>query len=193
MKKATGILLFMMAIATASWAQGVSFGIKAGLNFAKESATISGISLNSDNLTSFHGGVYAKIMFNESFGLQPELLYSGQGGSFSSGSTSNDDKFAYLNVPVMLRYNITPVFNLQAGPQLGLLMSATSGGTDVKAQMKSTDFAAAFGLGVDLPMGLNFAARYIAGLSDIQANSSSGATLKNQVIQISVGYKLFGM
>ena len=91
----------------------------------------------------------------------------------------------------MLRYNVTPIFNLQAGPQLGLLMSATSDGTDIKSQLKSTDFGAAFGLGIDLPMGLNFAARYVVGLTDLQATSTA-VTVKNQVIQLSVGYKLFG-
>lgn len=191
MKKTTVILLFITSIVTASLAQGVSFGIKAGLNFAKESASASGITFNSDNLTSFHGGVYVKIKLSPGFGIQPELLYSGQGGSTTAGTVTSNDKFAYLNVPVMLRYNVTPIFNLQAGPQLGLLMSATSDGTDIKSQLKSTDFGAAFGLGIDLPMGLNFAARYVVGLTDLQATSTA-VTIKNQVIQLSVGYKLFG-
>ena len=189
MKKETALLFFMAVIMTGAMAQGVSFGIKAGLNLAKESASGSGITINSDNRANFHGGVYLKAMLTPNFGIQPELLYSGQGG----GSGSNSDKFAYLNIPVMFRYNIVPMFNIQAGPQLGLLLSASNNGQDIKGQLKSTDFGAAFGIGVDLPMGLNFAARYVLGFSDIQATPVSGITVKNQVIQISVGYKLFGI
>ena len=174
-------------------AQGFSFGVKAGLNFAKEVVNGSGVTINTDNITSFHGGVYAKIMFIPNFGIQPELLYSGQGGTVSSGGITSTDKFSYLNIPVMLRYNIVPAFNLQAGPQLGFLLSATSNGTDVKSQLKSTDFGLGFGLGVDLPMGLNFAARYVLGLSDLPATNSTSATIKNTVFQISIGYKLFGI
>ena len=188
MKKMT-ILLLMVTLATGALAQGVSFGIKAGLNFAKEVASGSGVTLSSDTKTGFHGGIYVKIMGAGKFGVQPELLYSGQGG----GSGSNTVNYNYLNLPVMARYNITPLFNLQLGPQLGILMSATFNGTDVKNQLKSTDTGLAFGAGVDLPSGLNFAARYIAGLSDIQSTPTAGVTLKNQVIQISVGFKLAGI
>ena len=185
-------MLLLTASFTGALAQGFSFGLKAGLNFSKEVVNGSGITLNTDNITSFHGGVYGKIMVTPNFGIQPELLYSGQGGTVSSGGVTSTSKFAYLNIPVMLRYNIVPAFNLQAGPQIGFLMSATSNGTDIKSQLKSTDFGLGFGLGVDLPVGLNFAARYVIGLSDIQATSTS-ATLKNTVIQISIGYKLFGI
>jgi hypothetical protein len=45
---------------------------------------------------------------------------------------------------------------------------------------------------VDLPMGLNFAARYVPGFSNIANNAPSGFTLKNETIQISVGYRLVG-
>lgn len=188
MKKLT-LLLYCLGLALAStYAQGVSFGIKAGLNFAKETVSISGVNANTDSKTAFHGGVYAKIMFSGKLGLQPELLYSAQGGQVSGAS----DDYTYLNVPVLLRYNVAPLFNLHVGPQLGLLMSAKSGGTDIKSSMKSTDWGIAFGGGVELPIKLSFTLRYIAGLSDLQATSTSGTKWTQSVIQLSVGYKLFG-
>jgi hypothetical protein len=49
----------------------------------------------------------------------------------------------------------------------------------------------AFGIGADLPVGLTLAARYNLGLTDI-AEENQGEAVKNGVIQISVGYKLFG-
>jgi hypothetical protein len=188
MKKTIALIMMCGTLSIGAFAQGASFGIKGGLNLAKETATGSGLSISSDSRTSFHFGVYTTIMFSDKFGLQPELLYSGQG----AGSGSSADKFSYLAIPIMLKYHVNPIFSLQAGPQLGFLMSATSAGTDVKDQMNSTDFAGAFGLGVDLPMGLNFAARYVPGFSNILKSTPSGVTLKNETIQISVGFTIVG-
>jgi opacity protein-like surface antigen len=97
--------------------------------------------------------------------------------------------------------------NLQVGPQIGLLTSAkredfvtgTSGTVtekDIKSDLKKTDMSLALGVGWDLPLGLSVDARYNLGLNDNNdgAVTSSGASIgqvKNQVWQLSVGYKLF--
>jgi hypothetical protein len=63
--------------------------------------------------------------------------------------------------------------------------------TDVKDQVKGSDMGVAAGVGIDLPMKLNFSFRFIQGLSNInEANSS--VTQKNYNLQFSVGYTLFG-
>lgn len=77
-------------------------------------------------------------------------------------------QFNYVSLPVMLRYNITENFNLQAGPQLGFLMSAKvsdgDNSIDIKDGFKGIDFGAGFGAGVDFGK-FNAGIRYYLGLS----------------------------
>jgi hypothetical protein len=194
MKKILLGTLFVMITATAAWSQ-VTVGLKAGINIAKESVSGSGITLSADNVVGFHGGAYLHAKFGK-FGVQPEAYYSMTGSKFTFSGATDQIKTNYLSVPILLRFNVTDFFNIHAGPQFGILLSAkeTSGGTttDVKNQVKSGDFGLAFGAGFDLPMGFNGGVRYVAGMSNIDASSSSGSKTKNNVIQVYVGFKLFG-
>jgi len=173
------------------FAQGISGGIKAGLNLANQTYTGNGYTVSPSMLPALHGGVYLTAMFSDHLGLQPELLYSGQG--YKSGDAKL--KMGYINVPVLVRYNVNDLLSFHAGPQVGFLASAKtkvgSNTTDVKDQAKSTDVGVAAGVTIDLPMKLNFTFRFIKGLSNISKDSDD-VKIKNYALQISVGYKLFG-
>jgi hypothetical protein len=88
-------------------------------------------------------------------------------------------------------------FNIQAGPQLSFLASAKykydfdgdSGTEDIKEFFKGTDFGANLGVGANFGK-VNASVRYSIGLANI-ADSDEGE-LKNNVIQLSLGYTLFG-
>jgi hypothetical protein len=180
-----------LTLATAGVFAQLSGGLKAGLNLANQVYSSNGISASPDSRASFHVGGYLNFAPSEKFSIQPELLFSGAGAKINSDQL----KMSYITVPVMFKYNPTSIFNIQAGPQVGFLLSAKDdAGDDVKDQFKSLDLGAAFGLGVDLPMGLNFTARYVFGLSDISDASSDfgDVKIKNTTIQLSVGYRLFG-
>jgi hypothetical protein len=194
MKKFTTVLCIMFFASVGAFAQGVSGGIKAGLNLANQTYSSSGYTTSPSFLPALHGGVYLTAMFTNHFGLQPELLYSGQ------GAKSGDEKFklAYINIPVLLRYNVNSLLSFHAGPQVGFLMSAkdkvSSNSTDIKDQFKSSDVSVAAGIGIDLPIKLNFSFRFVKGLSDVASTDGilNGVTAKNYALQFSVGYKLFG-
>jgi hypothetical protein len=190
------VLLAAITISTAALAQGVSGGIKLGVNFASQKFESDGFSVSPDGLVSFHGGLFLTAMVTENFGIQPELLYNSMGSSFEFGSEEMKMKFTYLSVPVLLRYNPVSVFNLHAGPQFGILMNAVAeldGEEEDIEDMKTLDFGVAIGAGLDLPMGLTASVRYTAGLANI-ADTEDGddTTMKNNVFQVSLGYKLFG-
>ncbi len=174
----------------------VTFGAKAGVNFSD----ITGEKVDSfEGLTSFHVGAVAEIQISEKFSVQPELIYSMQGSDYSEDFEGDDFegsvKVNYLNIPLMAKYYVADGFSLEAGPQIGLLVSATDEyedeEDDIKDFLKSTDFGINFGLGYKLESGLNFTARYNIGLSDnLDADDfeTDGAEYKNSVIQFSVGY-----
>ena len=61
---------------------------------------------------------------------------------------------------------------------------------DIKDQLKGSDMGIAAGVGIDLPMKLNFSFRFIQGVSNI--SDSGSTTQKNYNLQFSVGYTLFG-
>jgi opacity protein-like surface antigen len=174
----------------------VTFGAKAGVNFSD----IIGEKVDSfEGLTSFHVRAVAEIQISEKFSVQPELIYSMQGSDYSEDFEGDDFegsvKVNYLNIPLMAKYYVADGFSLEAGPQIGLLVSATDEyedeEDDIKDFLKSTDFGINFGLGYKLESGLNFTARYNIGLSDnLDADDfeTDGAEYKNSVIQFSVGY-----
>ena len=177
-----------------AFAQGVSFGLKGGLNISNVDASGGGLSLDTKTLVGFHLGGYFTAMLTGNLGIQPELLYSTQGDVYDILGSSYTTHLNYITIPVLLRYNINDMFSFHVGPQLGLLTSANvvsgSTTTDVKDQTNGTDFSLAFGGTIDLPMKINLTARYCLGLSDIDKNSNS--TTKTTNFQLSVGYKIFG-
>jgi len=170
----------------------ISGGIKGGLNFANQEYSSDGFNISPDARTSFHLGAFAVINFSDKLGLQPELLYSGKGSEFNVSGSSFTQKFTYLDVPILLRYSITEMISLHAGPQISLLMSAEDeDGDDISDSVSGSDLGLSFGGQVDLPMGLVAGVRYNLGLSNID-DTNSGGDVKNKVFQIYVGYKLFG-
>lgn len=163
-------------------AQETKFGIKGGLNFAQ----IRGAnSLNNDRITDFNVGVMAEIPISEKFSFQPELLYSKQGSSVN---------LDYLNLPLLGKYYLLEGLSIEAGPQVGYLLSANANDVNVKSSFKTIDFGVNFGLGYKFKNGLSLGARYNRGLSNISngvATEFSSTKIKNEVFQISIGYFLF--
>jgi hypothetical protein len=190
MKKIT-TLVFACLLGAVAYGQSISGGIKAGLNMANETFKSSSFTSSPSFLPGLHGGIYATVMFTDHFGVQPEVLYSAQ------GAKSGDQKhnINYVIVPVLVRYNVNNLLSFHAGPQFGVLTSAKnvygSNETDMKDQLKGSDIGVAAGVGIDLPMKLNFAFRFIQGLTNINDTGSS-TIQKNYNVQLSVGYKLFG-
>lgn len=182
-------LLFSGVIITN--AQGIAIGARAGVNFANESISGGGFTASPDSRTSFLLGAYAKIMFSDKMGIQPELFYS------SLGAKSGSDvlKTNYLSLPIFFRYNVTENVHFLAGPSFSMLLSAKdeSGGSsaDVKDQFNTMDIGVVPGIGVDFGP-FNAGIRYSIGVSNIAKDASSGYTVKNTAFQIVAGYKLFG-
>jgi hypothetical protein len=164
-----------------------SFGLKAGANFA----TWTGSDADGAKMkVGFHAGGQANIHLSSMFSVQPELLFSMVGPKFDGGQFN----LAYIDVPVMLQYNNPSGFYAEVGPKIGFLMSAKAevdginGKTDIKDQLKSTDFAFALGLGYKMKSGFGIGARYNMGLSDV----GDGSNAKNSVIGLGVFYTLGG-
>jgi opacity protein-like surface antigen len=162
-------------------AQGVKFGAKVALNVA----TFTGDVEDASSLVGFQVGGFAEFKVSEKFAVQPELMYSAQGAS----GEGSDSKLGYLNIPVMAKYYVAKSFSLEAGPQIGFLLSAKEDGEDFKDYLSSTDFGFNFGAGYDFTENLSAGLRYNLGLSNIIDSEDNDGSIKNSVFSVSLGYK----
>lgn len=159
-------------------AQEIKFGAKAGLDFS----TVNGSNTNNiDYVTSYHFGVVSEIPLSEKFSFQPEIMYSRQGYTFNNNIVAMN----YLNIPLMGKYYVAKGFSLEAGPQIGFLLSAKNEGVKVTNSYTTFDFGVNVGLGYKLENGLNFGVRYNQGITKVDTDNRNG------VFQVSVGYFFF--
>ncbi len=178
-------------------AQGLHFGLKAGVNLAQ----ITGRSFKDGYQTGFSGGAFAELKINSKWDLQPELLYAQtQVTTSEEFPNASDPQFHgipnrtitlnYIDIPVLISYKLLPVLSIQAGPSFGFLMS-TSENIMVPSQdaFKTTDFSVVGGAQVNLSK-VKLGARYSYGLSDISKVTPTD-TWKNQNIQVYIGFLLF--
>lgn len=180
------IISIMVLAAGTATAQHTNIGVKGGLNsFNIETDNSSGF----DSRIGLHVGLLGHIHLDNQYAFQPELVYSMQGAK--SGNT--DIKLDYINVPLLVQYMFDNGFRIQAGPQLGLLLSAkaeNNSSVDIKDDFKSIDLGLSVGASyVHTPTGFGIDARYNLGLSDISEDSNVKST--NRGLQIGVFY-LFG-
>src|SRR5690606_29570118 len=137
MKKSVLLFVAVVAFSAASYAQGVSFGVKAGVNIANQKYSVDGFSMSPDALIGLHVGGFVTAMFSEQIGLQPELLFNAVGSSIDfGGDEAIKQKLSYISVPVLLRYQPIEILNIHAGPQFGFLMGAKVEDEDVKDAYK---------------------------------------------------------
>lgn len=171
-----------------------NLGLKAGLNVS----TINGDESNNlDVKTGMFFGGFAELCLTNEFAIQPEILFSMQGANYTIGDIDGTLKLDYLNLPIMAKIKIIDELYIQAGPQIGFLLSAKddfksegdSGSDDIIDELNIIDFGANLGLGYQFESGLNFGARYNLGLPNI--NNIAGNNFKNQngVFQFSVGFR----
>ncbi|HEY3403941.1 MAG TPA: porin family protein [Ohtaekwangia sp.] len=190
--KTLSVLLFVLT-PFALVAQGIGLGIKAGANFADAKME----SLDVKSATSFHAGGYLNLNFSETFGIRPEVLWTGYKSKVDGDLGDVDFERNYIAIPVMLCFKPIPLLSLEAGPQFNILLNAEADGDDIKNQLKKNEFGLGVGAGLHLPLGLNAGVRYIVGFTNISDADPTNPNnvpedIKNRTFQIYAGWTLFG-
>jgi len=168
------ILLLALTCSSAASAQ-TGGGIKAGVNFAKVSASDE----TPGSRIGAIAGVFLTIGVGSALAIQPEVLVSMQGSKFTFGTAKVD----YVQVPVLLRIGSSSKSSVSVyglvGPSFGVLVQ-DEGLTD---DLERIDVGVTVGAGVTVSR-LLVEARYTAGLVDF----SKGATAyKNRVFSLMAG------
>lgn len=200
-------VLVSLALMCSAVAFSQHFGIKAGVNISSNSVSTAALNdipyyladapnptVDKSSLTGFHAGVFYNMPLGENFNFQPEILYTTYGAklniNYAGATFSAKWKMNYLALPLMLQYKLIPDLLVEAGPELGLLMSSKVSGSgqslDTKEDMKKFNAGIGIGAGYYFTENIGLNARYVAGLTNLD---DSGVKSKNNVLQIGLAYK----
>lgn len=174
----------MAVVLTATFANAqkdMKFGVKGGLN----SFTVTN-QTGAKSKIAFQLGGFAEFKVSDKFSVQPELMFTSQGAKGDLATLN----LSYINIPVIAKYYVTEELSLQAGPQIGFLMSAKSDDTDVKDQLKSMDYGLNLGAGYNLNENMSLDLRYYLGFAQLQKDLATGESAShNAGLLLSFGYK----
>lgn len=195
--KKTVFVVFVVLLSCIVQAQNVRFGVKAGLN----TSMLTGSNAIMTSTNGFHVGALVAFKILDKIALQPEVLFSVQGAKIENKDLSQTtlSKMNYVTVPLMVKYYVAAGLFVEAGPQVGFLLTAkdevqktvgnTSTVTDVKENYKSIDIAANAGFGYDVLDKVIVQVRYSLGLTNLNEIPDTSETIKSGVFQFSLGYK----
>jgi hypothetical protein len=199
MKKFLLLPVCLLCISSLLFAQKrLGAGLKAGVNVATQVTSGMAENVDSQSLVGFHGGVTVNYFILDRLAIQIDGLISQKGSKWSDPYFSGKDKLSYLDIPMLVRFQVLDFLNIHAGPQFGFLLKATQiqdGGdkVDIDDYYKSTDIGMVLGAEANLPLNLNVTLRYIFGLSSVDTEVYYDVDdWRNNVFQVSIGYRLMG-
>lgn len=194
MKKLLIFIVFAAFLSQQVQAQIFTMGPKFGIS--QGDVKVSEGFRGEDSKIGYHVGAFARINLPVIF-IQPEVLYTNTGGSFSDNTFNYDVEFNRLDVPMMIGLKLGSVLRLQAGPVATYLlngnMSSNDGSTTSKLIPPKEDFTFGYQAGIGLDIGnlvLDF--KYEGGMTNAINGYSAVPTdqRQNQLI-LSMGFRLF--
>lgn len=146
-------------------------------------------------MTRFVGGLYGNFSLADKLYIQPEVLYSQQYNIIEASGEYwlylQEGKVDYLNVPILLQYEVASGLRLEAGPQIGFALYSPSAVYlfDITDRLRAVDAGVVGGLGYELPrVGLGFFGRYTHGLGNL-AKAGEGSA-RNKFCSFGLYYAL---
>ena len=173
----------------------VSLGITAGANYSMMSK-YDPVDLGSRSGIGFQGGAAVNIHFGQRrgadagtgpIGLQVEALYAMHS---MKTDLSDNIKLSYLEIPVLLKYYITPNVNIELGPTFSYILSKSpdvlegTSTTIAIGELKGGDIKGTVGISYQTKSGFYASARYNMEFSDLAGNF----LCKVSTVSLSVGY-----
>ena len=174
------------------------FGVKGGLNMSN---LYTDDADDENVLFGFNAGVYATLPVSDFIAIQPELLFTTRGSKLEYNNALAQGnvklKLNYIELPLLVRVNITKNFNIHAGGYASYMVSAKSTGDgdfEFEDQYNTDDFnkfdaGLAGGIGVDFSP-LSVGLRYNYGLTTIEKDGDDSSDLKNSNLSLYLSYKL---
>lgn len=179
--------------------QPITFGVRAGLNFANMSWEEDHSSLSLDSRTAFNVGLSVDFPILQSMYIQSGLYLSSKGCKEKSGSEEITMSPMYLEIPVLAsyRYDISESTQLQlnVGPYFGYGIGgkyeAEKGDYSYDEDFFEDDDVKKFDCGLQIGAGVTFGKVYVGcGYQFGMANiiDDSDLSVKHKNFMINVGY-----
>lgn len=194
MKKILFTGLFLIISATLIAQSRTQLGARLGLNSAKV--------LNSglDTKSGLYAGLFLAVRFTDNYTMQPEIIYSNQGGN-ASYRNGEDININYVSIALANKFFVTKNqgFHFILGPSLDInfddnFINLINDNGD-NLEITPVDLAMFGGIGYEFDFGLALELRYKQGLIDLDFNDSeeyggnSEENQLNRVVQIGLSYK----
>jgi hypothetical protein len=213
MKKIALLVLAGLSFSFAQ-AQGVQYGLKAGINYSNIAGDLDNQDIYQNKL-GFVGGITTNIPLSADgfFNLAPELLYSAKGYQYQDDEITisgtkykykGDVSFNYIDLPVLFKINAGGLF-FEGGPVASYLLDIKDKtevkvgeddyeNVDIISKGDASDFEIGYaaGLGFKAPMGISLNLRYNGSINAL-ADEDDGGNLTNgrhSLFQFTVGYLL---
>jgi hypothetical protein len=219
-------LLFLLGIGlTMSNTAQAQFGVRVGGNASKfHTKEEPYLQSSSSAKLGYQVGLTYQLRLTNWLALVPEVQYSKeqltlsqatQGIADAGFSVDSRQRLHYLNVPVLVRASLGPVY-VEAGPQASVLLGGRQVGTSyyyngwtntttvsdfdqpASDQYKGFDVGPCVGVGVTLPAGLGLSVRAYRGLVTLNDDNDArlapafytDGTVRRQSLQASLTYQL---
>lgn len=125
------------------------FGVKGGVNLTFFNEDQAQFGENPETEIGYFGGIFLDFPMNESFHIQPELLYKGVG------------EFQFINAPIYAEYYVSNNFSLLVGPSLNYFFDFFINKFKVRA-----DISTAYHLSENVELNL----KYTLGFEELSPN-----------------------
>jgi hypothetical protein len=177
-------MAFLFAFSHYSYAQ--NFGIRAGLNISNVDIP----DIKTDSKIGLQIGPVMDLALTNDISIIAGILYSQKGYKFVDNGTMMDNKFSYLDIPLLVQVKFGR-FYVEGGPGYSVLLTAIRNGSiDIKNFFKDSDMGINAGIGVDLS-AIRLDVRYGAGFSNIADNPDpEEEAFKNNVITVGISFFL---
>ncbi|MDR6782143.1 hypothetical protein ABIE26_001368 [Pedobacter africanus] len=178
-------VMVMTAGAVKAQDTGLTFGLKAGLNYATLPTSFKEVT-DKKGKVGYNLGAFARV--GKTLYFQPELNYVTFKSAYNYASNTYKPKFNQLNLPLMVGYKLinTAALNLRvsAGPDLSYTLNKAQGPSGF--DYKKFNAGGVINAGVDIG-SLTIDARYSRGLTKINKDLNE----KTGIFNLSVGFKVF--
>lgn len=207
MKKiAIALMCTILATGAAMAQKQFTIGPKIGVDYTN----YWGEDVEHGGQLNYQAGLFMEYRFTDKFSIAPEVVFAAQGGKFTENVNWGDINLLEvdvthhvnnINVPVMLKYYVTPAVSIDFGPQVGFNIYSKytqkvksdvvptgmekEKTKDNKDFTKTVDFGLGLGLTYNIAKDVFVQGRYTMGLTKV----FEAGNAKHSNAQIAIGYR----
>jgi hypothetical protein len=174
--KKTLFLLALLLVTSSGFAQDALFGVRTGVNVSnldfKDAPVFENVHRNG-----YFIGFFGEYGLSNSIAIAPEIQFSAE------GAKERALRIDYIQVPILLKFNIGDKFQIGAGPQIGVKVHEFEDG------FKNFAFSGTGGIDFMVTDEIFLSARYTYGLTNI-FDEVMAIEAKNSNMQFGVGIKI---